>query len=58
MKTNVIGFSGFQKYLRPCALDESSLSIGSVKTSAKDIVMYVLLVTKRQACMLYCTSCP
>ena len=25
------GLDGFQKYMRPCALDESSLSIGSVK---------------------------
>ena len=27
----VQGLDGFQKPLRPCALDESSLSIGSVK---------------------------
>ena len=33
MNTNMTGFilDGFQKSLRPCALDESSLSIGRMK---------------------------
>ena len=30
MNTNKQGLDGFQKSLRPCALDESSLSIGRV----------------------------
>ena len=33
MNTNMTGFSWFSKSLRPCALDESSLSIGKVKVS-------------------------
>ena len=31
MNTNMTGFIWLQKYLHPCALDESSLSIGRVK---------------------------
>ena len=31
MNTNMTGKDDFQKYLRPCALEESSLSIGRVK---------------------------
>ena len=31
MNTDMTGYNGFQKTLRPCALDESSLSIGRVK---------------------------
>ena len=31
MNTHMIGLDGFQKSLRPCALDESSLSIKRVK---------------------------
>ena len=31
MTTNMTGLDGFQKKNRPCALDESSLSIGRVK---------------------------
>ena len=30
MNTNMTGLDGFQKSLRPCGLDESSLSIGRV----------------------------
>ena len=30
MNTNITGFRWFSKSLRPCALDESSLSIGNV----------------------------
>ena len=32
MNTNKIGFKWFSKNFVPCALDESSLSIGRVKT--------------------------
>ena len=32
MNTNMTGLRCFSKILRPCALDESSLSIGRVKT--------------------------
>ena len=31
-----MGFEGFQKYLRPCALDESSFSIGMVSQEIAD----------------------
>ena len=31
MNTNMTGLDGFQKYLCPCGLDESNLSIGRVK---------------------------
>ena len=31
MNTNKTGYDGFQKYMRPFALAESSLSIGRVK---------------------------
>ena len=31
MNTNIMGFNGFRKYLRPCNLDERSLSIRRVK---------------------------
>ena len=34
MNTNMTGFRWVSKILRPCALDESSLSIGRVKTYA------------------------
>ena len=33
MNTNMTWFRGFSKFLRLCALDESSLSIGRVKGS-------------------------
>ena len=35
MNTNMTGLDGFQKSLRPYALDESSLSIGNVKLKHK-----------------------
>ena len=35
MNTNTTGFRMFSKSLRPCALDESSLSIGSVMEKYK-----------------------
>ena len=39
------GSDGFQKSLRPCALDESSLSIGRVKSlSANKSVIYFTLI--------------
>ena len=31
MITNMTGLDGFQKSLRPCTLEESSLSIGRVR---------------------------
>ena len=35
MNTNMTGLDGFQKPLRPCALDESSLSIGRVNADSR-----------------------
>ena len=37
MNTNMKGLGGFQKSLRPCALEEGSLSIGRVKLAILDI---------------------
>ena len=34
MNTNMIGLRWFKKYLRPCALDKSSLSIGRLTLQA------------------------
>ena len=36
MNTNMAGFDGFQKSLRPCAFGKSSLSIGRVKKTRVD----------------------
>ena len=38
------GLDGFQKYLRPCALDKSSRSVGRVKTISQERVQIGLLL--------------
>ena len=38
MNANLMGLRWFSKDFRPCALDESSLSIGRVKDSSFDCV--------------------
>ena len=41
MNTSMTGFDGFQKSLRPCALDESSLSIdGKVDKEWPGLVLF------------------
>ena len=42
MNTNMTGFRWFQKYLHPCALDKSSLSIGRVKLPSEIILRSLL----------------
>ena len=37
MSTNITGFDVYQKSLHPCALDESSLSIGRVSPFASEV---------------------
>ena len=39
-----INMNGFQKSLHPCALDESSLSIGSVTMTSKSTQAYACFV--------------
>ena len=41
--TNMTGFGWFSKILCPCALDESSLSIGRVKVMAPGVYMLKFL---------------
>ena len=43
MYTNMTGFGWFSKILCPCALDESSLSIGRVKVMAPGVYMLKFL---------------
>ena len=45
MNTNKTWLGGFQKYLRPCALDESSLSIERVKAAKGPFIHLVWRVS-------------
>ena len=46
MNTNMTGFRRFQRSLRPCTLDESSLSIGRVSILTAGITSFVETYTQ------------
>ena len=50
MNTTRQGSDGFQNSLRPCALDESGLSIGRVKIASMNIIFR--MVSAINMCMM------
>ena len=50
MNTNMTGFRRFQKLLRPCASDESSLSTGRVNTNYSMVIVTALVTSSNNKC--------
>ena len=57
MNTNMTGFVGFQNSLHPCALDESSLSIGRVNSCEKQPDNFLQIILVKAELRNYLKNC-